>query len=383
MTSKKKRDEMAESEKEMLLNPGKLKEKKKKKRKKMIFTIICELIAITVIVCAAFQIIRAAGRNSLLSRAESSRPELSPIQAQETYLTGEEEMRWQEGWVKYEDTIYAYNEDIMTFLIMGIDKNSDAKEEAEGTNGGQADALFLAVMNPHDKTISVIGINRNTMTDIDIYNGEGAYVTTAKAQIAVQHGFGNGMEESCEYQVKAVEKLFYNLPVHGYAAVNMSAIPVINDAVGGVDVKVLQDLTKKDPSLKEGCNVHLMGESAYIYVRERDIREFASADKRLERQKQYLNAFIKEAKKAAENDISVILNLYKTISAQMVTDISINEAAYLAPVLIDYSFNADNFYMAAGETVMGEKFEEFYIDEKALYELILTVFYEEVEDLNG
>lgn len=306
---------MAESEKEMLLYPRKIKANKKKKRKKMIFTIICELMAIIVIVCAAFQIIRAAGRNSLLSRAESSRPELSPIQAQETYLTGEEEKRWQEGWVKYEDKIYAYNEDIMTFLIMGIDKNSDAKVEAEGTNGGQADALFLAVMNPHNKTISVIGINRNTMTDIDIYNGEGAYVTTAKAQIAVQHGFGNGMEESCEYQVKAVEKLFYNLPVHGYAAVNMSAIPVINDAVGGVDVEVLQDLTKKDPSLKEGCNVHLMGESAYIYVRERDIREFASADRRLERQKQYLNAFIKEAKKAAENDISVVLNLYLRVKS--------------------------------------------------------------------
>ena len=118
--------------------------------------------------------------------------------------------------MKYKDTVYAYNEDIMTFLFMGIDKNSDAIEVAEGTDGGQADALFLAVMNPHDKTIKVIGINRNTMTDIDIYNEQGAYVTTTKAQIAVQHGFGNGVEKSCEYQQKAVANLFYNLPIHGW-----------------------------------------------------------------------------------------------------------------------------------------------------------------------
>lgn len=54
--------------------------------------------------------------------------------------------------MKYNGSIYAYNEDIRTFLFMGIDKKSDVKEVEEGTKAGQADALFLAVMNPHDKT---------------------------------------------------------------------------------------------------------------------------------------------------------------------------------------------------------------------------------------
>ncbi len=35
--------------------------------------------------------------------------------------------------------------------------------------------------------------------------------------------------------------------------------------------------------------------------------------------------------------------------------------------------------MLKGETVQGEEFEEFYVDETALYELILETFYEEVE----
>lgn len=351
----------------------------KANKKKRFVMILCGLLLIIGIVPVAFQIVRAMGKSSLQSKAKVSTPELLSTREQEV-ITKEERSRWQEGWVKYQDTLYAYNEDILTFLFMGIDKNSDVKEVKEGTDGGQADALFLAVMNPHDKIIKIIGINRNTMADVDIYNEEGAYVTTEKAQIAVQHGFGNGMEESCAYQQRAVEKLFYNLPIHGYAAINMSAIATINDAVGGVDVNVLEDLTKADSQLVEGAQVHLSGESAFWYVKYRDTSQFGSADSRLARQKQYLNAFVGAAKQAAKKDITVVAELYQAISSQMVTDITLNEAAYLAPIVVDYAFDEEGFYMLEGQTVMGDEFEEFYVDEDALYEMILDVFYEEVKD---
>lgn len=378
MKSKKKRDRQADLEKDRMLAPEKAKKKKRKKRKKILIAVLCEAAILAAVILTAFQIVRAVGKSSLQSKAEAA-PELMPVQAQAA-LTEEEQSKWQEGWIKYQDTIYAYKEDILTFLIMGIDKNSDVKEEAEGTSGGQADALFLAVMDPGEKTIKVIGINRNTMTDIDVYNEEGAYLTTVSAQIAVQHGFGNGMEESCERQLKAVRKLFYNLPIHGYAAINMSAIPTINDAVGGVQVTVLEDLTQRDQSLVEGESVHLEGESAFWYVKYRDTNVFGSADKRLERQKQYLNEFIGAAKSAMKKNPAAAVNLYQAVSGQMVTNVSIDEVAYLAPLLAEYKFQSDSFYMPEGETIMGDQFEEFYVDEDALYEMILDVFYEEVKD---
>ena len=37
-------------------------------------------------------------------------------------------------------------------------------------------------------------------------------------------------------------------------------------------------------------------------------------------------------------------------------------------------------YSLQGETIMGEEYEEFYADEKALFELILNVFYDVIED---
>lgn len=377
MKSKKKRDREADLEKDLPLDPEKLARKKKRRRRRLAVTILCQITVLFVILATAFQILRMVGRNSLQGRAEAAAPDLSPILAQQE-LTQEEEQKWQQGWVKYEDRIYAYKEDTLTFLFMGIDKNSEVQEVAEGTNGGQADALFLAVMDPSEKAVRVIGINRNTMADIDIYNEEGAYVTTTKAQIAVQHGFGNGMEESCGYQIKAVAKLLYGLPVHGYAAVNMSAISDINDAVGGVEVEVLEDLTVKDPALAKGERIRLTGEQAFWYVKYRDTEQFASADRRLDRQKQYLNALIGAAKQAVRQDVTAALELYKEISSRMVTDITLDEAAYLAPILAEYQFDTDHFYMLKGETVKGEKFEEFYVDEEALYEMILEIFYEEV-----
>lgn len=378
MTKKEKRDLQINQEKEYLLDPEYVAAKKKKRKKKLVLTILIELIAVAALIVAAFQIVRAVGKKSLTSKAEEAAPDLNLVRASET-LTEEEETKWQEGWVKYNGSIYAYNEDIRTFLFMGIDKKSDVKEVEEGTKGGQADALFLAVMNPHDKTLKIVGINRNTMADVDIYNDSGAYVTTQKAQIAVQHGFGNGVEESCEYQKKAVSRLFYGLPIHGYAAINMSAIPTINDAVGGVDVTVLDDLTKYDSSLKKDAKVHLMGEAAFWYVKVRDVNVFGSADMRLARQKQYLNAYVQAARSAAKKDITVALDLYQAVVPQMVTDISADEVAYLAPILVDYSFDENSFYMMQGKTVMGDEFEEFYPDEDALYEMILNIFYEPVE----
>lgn len=322
--------------------------------------------------------VRAIGKHRLYHRPVTLQPVLQSVREEEI-LTEEEHEKWQEGWVKYQDAVYAYNEEILTFLIMGIDKLEDVKEAEGETDGGQADALFLVVLNPKDKSIRVVAINRNTMTDVDIYDNNGEYESTVKAQIAIQHGFGDGMERSCEYQEKAVGNLFYQLPIHGYAAVNMSAISTINDVVGGVDVTIPEDLAGFNEEFVEGRTLHLMGENAFWYVKYRNTDTFGSADMRLDRQKQYLTGFIDVAKQAVHKEPSVAIDLYQAVKPQMITDVSLDEVAYLAPILAEYSYDAEGFYTLPGETVMGEQYEEFYPDEDAMFEMILEVFYEKVQ----
>ncbi len=346
-----------------------------------VFLIVWALLATLVAGgLVGFEALRLFGKVNLDSKSATTAPVLE--QSAEAASTVPEQ-EWESDWIRYNGSVYDYNEDIITFLIMGIDKTDEVVTEVkEGTDGGQADALFLLVLNPRDESIKIIGINRNTMTDVDVYDEYGRYMTTVKAQIATQHGFGNGVEESCEYQVKAVSQLFYQLPIHGYAAINMSAIPTINDMVGGVDVTVLEDLSKWDKKLLEGEKIHLDGDQALVYVQSRDINEYGSSDRRLERQRQYLNGFIKAIRAASEENSNAAVNLFTEIKDKMVTNITADEVSYLAPYMSRYSFDPTDFKMINGKNEKTGEYEEFYIDEDDLYGTIIDVFYEKLNNVD-
>ena len=381
LTNKKnRRDRAANLEKTEILNPEKVKRDKKRRHKVAALTVLASITGLLAAAFATFLIVGAVGKANLRSNVIAApKLENAPVVI-ELQPTEEEAAGWKEGWVKYDGQVYAYNEDILTFLIMGIDKTKDVKEVAEGTDGGQADALFLVVLNPHDNSLSVIGINRNTMTDVSVYDNNGAFVNTIKAQIAVQHGFGNGMEESCNYQVNAVQHLFYEMPIHGYAAINMSAIGPLTDMVGGVDVVALEDVKSgSNTVIKEGEEVHLEGDLAFAYIHNRDTKEFGSADHRLERQKQFITTYLQKVKQKTKQDISFPISVYQKIATQTVTDLTVDEMTYLVSIAKDYSFDENYLYTLKGETKQGDVFEEFYVDETDLFELILKVFYEPVE----
>ncbi|MBP3474725.1 MAG: LCP family protein [Lachnospiraceae bacterium] len=384
MGKKKRSDKAANLEKEELLSPERVKRKKKQKICRIVLAVVLALVIVIGVVILSYIVAGAMGKARLHRADQVIEPDRMVSEHAEE-LTEEEEQIWQEGWVKYKGQIYAYNEDVLTFLFMGIDKNDEVvKEVEEGTNGGQADALFLLVLNPHTESISVIGINRNSMTDIDIYNEEGAYVNTITAQIAVQHGFGNGVEESCEYQVKAVRNLFYQIPIHGYCAINAKAVIPLTDMAGGVELTALENVKRYgDKSgtviLQEGETKLLDGETAYSYVRFRDTKQFGSADMRLQRQKQYLAEMMNKVKVQTGKDLLLPVKMYNELSSYMTTDVTADEVAYLSSIALDYRFDQSHIYSLEGETVQGEEFEEFYVDEAALYEMILNIFYEPVE----
>lgn len=330
-------------------------------KKKFFLIAVISIFIFCVLSAGRFLIVRTVGKVHLQNKADISH---EPI--------------------KYQNKLYEYNEDIITFLIMGIDKGKETFEpweaEIDNIGSGQADALFLAVLNTGDNTIKVIGINRNTMTDIYFCDSDETSMFTFPAQIALQHAYGANGKVGCEYQLKVVQNLFYNLPIHGYAAIDVDAVPAINDMVGGVEVDVLEDLTSHDSSLVKGNRVHLMGESAYWYVKYRDIYQFASVDMRTRRQAQYLNGFIDAAKQAVKENPFLAVRLYRELLPQMDTNISASEAVYLASILPQCRFDEDSFIKIAGETVMGEEYEEFYPDEDALLALILDIFYKEAPE---
>ncbi len=345
------------------------------------------VVVVVVVIVSIVTIVRAIGGRNLRDRSQVDRPNLvmeeTEAQMNETEAVQEETetaVVWQEGWVRYHGKIYEYNEDIITFLVMGIDVKGTVKESTSATGGGQNDANFLVIVNPDTERISILAINRDTMTEIQMYGmGENGETLKGYAQLATQHGFGDGKELSCELTRDTVSALFYDLPIHGYVAINMGAISKINDAIGGVEVTILEDLTVFKKAWTEGTTVTLKGEDAFKYVHDRDTKVFESNRGRLARQKQYLTAFISKLKSEMKEDITIPITLYHELSKYMVTDITADEVVYLTGELLNYSVDGDAIYTLEGTTQMGEKYEEFYPDKEALKDLMITLFYQEVD----
>lgn len=280
-----------------------------------------------------------------------------------------------ENYISYNGQKYQHNDHLRTYLYMGIDKDGPVTEAEDSVSGGQSDAMFLIVVDSEKKTISVLSINRNTMTDVDVYDKAGNFVDTRELQICLQHGFGDGMRTSCQRSVDAVSNLLYGEPVSGYIAMNMDAMPMMNDSVGGVTVEVLDDLNSpsRNVSLHKGETVTLNGDEAYVYLRSRDINEFDSATERLNRQMQYIQAFVKQAK---NKDAATLVSAYDAITDYIVTNVDVPN---LVNKLTTYEFDDSRMYTIPGETQMGEQYEEYHVDEDALYQLMLDIFYKPVE----
>lgn len=346
----------------------------KRKKYQIAAWLLVSMVLLALLVSGGFVVMTSLGKMNLKKNATSQMPALSDALADENSMMEPDES-WEEDWIRYKGKVYDYNENIMTFLCMGIDVNDQVADKVGKKGAGQADALFLLVLNPDTGQMSIIAIDRNTMTEVDVYDSAGNYKETQLGQIALAHGYGKGKEQSAENTVNAVSKMIFDLPIHGYCAINMGAIPDINDAVGGVDVTVLEDMAKVNKAFKEGNQLHLEGELAYWYVKYRDTSIEESARMRLNRQKQYLVAYVEQAKKAFKSDIMLPVKLFNKITEYMTTDLGVDEVTYLAQMASGLSFSEENLMMLPGSTDTTGKFDEFYLDEEQMKQTVVDLFY--------
>lgn len=281
--------------------------------------------------------------------------------------------------IVYNGAKYKYNEDNINILFMGIDRDmQDTGEKVIGENG-QADVLIWAALDSKTGHLSLINISRDAMVDVNKYNVKDKYLGTDKMQLCLAYSYGDGKEKSCENTLQSVSRLMYGMPVNAYVAIDYSAIAPLNDAIGGVTVNVLEDLTQSDSALKAGETVTLHGEQAQTYVRSRNTEVLDSNNQRMERQKQYIDAFLQQAISQTKKNPTLPVTLYNDVSDYMVTNISASEVTHLATLMIQNGVSGGDILTVPGEVTQGDVYAEFNPDDKELYKLILSVFYKEIK----
>lgn len=351
--------------------PEKKKKEKKKKTPKQIAKRVAIVLAVIILLPTAVILgMWAVGRSAIFGGKMDMNNAIDGVKVQN-----------KGDLVIYKGHKYQYNENITNILFMGVDKdNLDSKDTKLKMRGaGQSDTIFLAALDTSSGKVTLVNVPRDVMTYVRSYDKDGKYDGKKLRQICLAYAYGDGKKKSCENVAYAVSKVLYGVPIQSYMSIDLSAISVLNDAIGGVNVQVIGDLTSTDPALKEGANVTLLGGQAETYVRSREFEPLDANLKRMQRQQQYVTSYIQKALQEMRSDLTLPLDLLNLVSNNSVTNLSASKITYLATKVSGSSFSSDSIYSIDCKIKEGETgYAEYYPDETKLFEMVLKVFYKQI-----
>lgn len=275
--------------------------------------------------------------------------------------------------VEYEGNTYKYNDHLSNYLFMGIDSTEEVSEMESQQDAGQADSIYVVSLDRATEQVQVLSIPRDTITEIEVFNPSGTSLGMTDNHINLQYAYGDGKEESCELMKTAVSKLLHDLPIQGYYSMNISGISEIGKLVGGVEIVVPDDsLEEYDPYFKEGATVVINGDNVEEFLRYRDSGKSQSALVRQQRQKTYLKALVPKLQEKTQTNSSFVGDLLDDIQPYTVTNMGNDVFVKLLNAAGNSTLETQT---VPGEGVEGQYYDEYHVDDDALYKLILSMFY--------
>lgn len=330
---------------------------------------ICMLLIIILIIVLSI----LGGGYYLLSQKNAASPQNG---GQNSDSRNQTDLSQNSDIVEYKGETYKYNDHLSNYLFLGIDTRETVDTYQSQADAGQADAIFLVSMDRATEKIKVLFIPRDSMTRIEVFNPYGQSLGETTDHLNIQYAFGDGKEKSCELMKTAVSDMLDGLPIQGYCSMNMDGISVITDFVGGIQLTIPDDsLADVNPKYKKGAVVDITGETAEQFVRYRDIDKTQSALVRQERQKTFLQALVQKAQEKAGEDAGFVTGLYDSVKSYTVTNMG-NDI--FAKLLAASQNGITDTETVPGEGTHGENFDEYHIDEDALSDLIISMFYEKI-----
>lgn len=335
-----------------------------KKWKKITLIVVSVILSIILALIGTFFIVTYIGK--------------SQFHQEDAHISADEVTVEDENTISYNDKKYILNKNIVSFLVMGIDRDNVNENLDHGTNG-QADVIFVATIDTETKKACIIPISRETMVDVNLYTKEGKYAGTGREQLCLAYAYGNTTEQSSENVLTSVRRLLYNINISSYVTVEMEGVEKLTDLVGGIELTCIEDIIYTNYSPKKGEKLTLNGKEARLYICYRGDDTEANA-RRMERQKQFLSALLNKTSNQVFNNYSKLVDLYTTMTPYFNSDISFAQIAYLAQNCLSMNFGDSIKYKTIdGVLKQGEKWIEFYADKGSVLQTVIDVFYLPVE----
>ena len=334
-------------------------------KKEVVFTVSGAIITAFALVCGGLAIKNIA--------SDGKTNESEPVTTTYSRPTKEAPVITGEG-----GTESRIKENMEVIMVCGIDGYKMLPEDNDYVHSTQADVIYVYALDHKNKTYQCIQINRDTMTQVKQVVGIGED-TYANMQICLSHTYGKTENARCLNTIDAVEKLLFNVPINHYIALNMSAISVLNEQVGGVTVTVPAGLESADPEFIEGAKVTLKGAQAERFVRTREALKDDSNIFRMQRQEIFMKAWKEQAKAKMNEESGFPVKVILALSDNMTSDMTASALSTLANQLKEYKDLGT--LTTTGETLEegdGRMFREFHVDKDDLQKKVIELFYEEV-----
>ena len=254
--------------------------------------------------------------------------------------------------IYHDGKYYRYKDGLVNLLFIGVDSDEKPSSPLPYGNDNQADVVLLAVLDTNSDEMTLISVSRDTMCDIAILDESGDVSGSARAQLALSYSYGDGLATSAALTREAVSNLFYGLDIDGYAAFYMGGIADLNDALGGVTLTVQSDYPFTN---LPGCSNLVSGREVMI----------------------------SQARQLISGNPTKAVSLYNAVSDYVLSDLDLSKISYLATEAAQMHFSGD-ILRVSGTSVLGAgSHMELTVDQDALLELMLSVFYEEFTPESG
>ena len=217
--------------------------------------------------------------------------------------------------------------DPVNILVLGMDVGDTDNQGNKSIR--RSDTIMVFNYNPNTKKVHLVSVPRDTMIEVDAYLDTGEFQRYWKINAAYALG---GEEEVITH----VESLL-NININYIVEVDYNAFRSVVDAIGGVDMKIEQDMYYDDEgqnlhiNFTAGETVHLDGQKAEEFFRWRQNNDgtgFANGDlDRIKNQQLFISKLVDKV--LTPSIVFKVPNILKAISDNVDTNIPANSMVSL------------------------------------------------------
>lgn len=280
--------------------------------------------------------------------------------------------------MEYNGETYYYREnEITNYLIIGLDRENIGQVVGH-QNGGQADFLVVLSIDRVNRTITPVMLDRDTMTEIQTYGIFGHPSGTRVMQLCLAQAYSGQDLSGSANTATAIEALLYGVKIDHHITLDIDAVPLLNDGIGGVEITLQDDFTMYDPAMVKGATIRLIGQQAEFFVRGRMTVADGTNESRMARQQQYISSFLAQLREKMDEDPNTPAELLNSISVHMQTDTSEEILLRDMDAYEDYEW----LPMQASRgthRIDSYGFAEFWPDETVLKEMVADIWFTKEE----